>query len=130
MDSPSPSHQHPSTRQTKCGYTLQAACKGSSVVSTDAVQLLSQQYFFTSTKLAMLGTEAEILTQVHSTPQNILCTPMPSGRQIVWCSFTANFPASTNTSQSTNLLGCQSTHDSAHLQLHLLVCVDADYSIG
>lgn len=49
-----------------CHFTVQAACKGSSVVSTDAIGLLSQQYFFTSTKLAALGTEAEILIQVHS----------------------------------------------------------------
>ena len=86
MGSPSPPHQYPSSLQTKCGYTLQAACKGGSVVSTDAVGLLSQQYFFTSTKLATLGTEAEILTQVHSTPQNTVCDPMPeydSGQHIL-----------------------------------------------
>lgn len=52
---------------------MQAACKGNSVVNTDAVGLLSQQYFFTSTKLAMLGTEAEILTQVHHPHLTAFC---------------------------------------------------------
>ena len=43
---------------------LQAACKGAST-ELDAVELLSQQYFFTSTKLASLATEAEILAMVR-----------------------------------------------------------------
>ncbi|KAL0039408.1 hypothetical protein WJX79_007128 [Trebouxia sp. C0005] len=42
---------------------LQAACKDSTAVAVDAVDLLSQQYFFTSTKLASLATEAEIMTK-------------------------------------------------------------------
>jgi len=42
----------------------QAACKDSTAVAVDAVDLLSQQYFFTSTKLASLATEAEIMTKV------------------------------------------------------------------
>jgi len=43
---------------------VQAACKDSTAVAVDAVDLLSQQYFFTSTKLASLATEAEIMTKV------------------------------------------------------------------
>lgn len=42
----------------------QVACKESTTVSTDAVGVLSQQYFFTSNKLAKLATEAELLTKV------------------------------------------------------------------
>ena len=82
MESPSPAHQYPSSLQAKCGYTLQAACKGGSVVSTDAVGLLSQQYFFTSTKLATLGTEAEILTQVHSHLKTQYVIQCPSMTQV------------------------------------------------
>ena len=43
---------------------VQAACQDSTATGADAVNLLSQQYFFTSTKLAGLATEAEILTKV------------------------------------------------------------------
>ena len=66
---------------------MQAACKGSSVASTDAIALLSQQYFFTSTKLAALGTEAEILIQVHSTlqSQNIMLVPKYASRPACTC---------------------------------------------
>ena len=43
---------------------MQAACKDNRAVAVEAVDLLSQQYFFTSTKLASLATDAEILTKV------------------------------------------------------------------
>ena len=43
---------------------MQAACKDNLAVAVEAVDLLSQQYFFTSTKLASLATDAEILTKV------------------------------------------------------------------
>ena len=57
-----------------CAYAMQAACKQSTAVGTDAVGLLSQQYFFTSDKLAKLATQAELLTKVsrdlfHAFPQ-------------------------------------------------------------
>lgn len=42
---------------------VQAVCQ-SQAGTTDAVDLLSSQYFFTSPKLANLATEAEILAQV------------------------------------------------------------------
>ena len=43
---------------------MQAACKDSIATGANAVDVLSQQYFFTSTKLAALATQAEILTKV------------------------------------------------------------------
>jgi predicted metal-binding transcription factor (methanogenesis marker protein 9) len=43
---------------------LAAACAPRAVAPVRAVELLSQQYFFTSPKLAALATEAEILQKV------------------------------------------------------------------
>ena len=51
-------------RLTSAVQHAQAACKDSTTVVVDAVDLLSQQYFFTSTKLASLATDAEIMTKV------------------------------------------------------------------
>ncbi|KAL0032835.1 hypothetical protein WJX77_001986 [Trebouxia sp. C0004] len=53
----------------------QAACKDSTAVAMDAVDFLSQQYFFTSTRLASLATEAEIMTKElgqHEEPAEVL----------------------------------------------------------
>lgn len=43
---------------------LATACAPRAVAPVRAVELLSQQYFFTSPKLAALATEAEILQKV------------------------------------------------------------------
>jgi hypothetical protein len=53
---------------------LATACAPRSVAPVRAVELLSQQYFFTSPKLAALATEAEILQKVP-TPECPLCRP-------------------------------------------------------
>lgn len=65
-------------RLTSAVQHARAACKDSTTVAVDAVDLLSQQYFFTSTKLASLATDAEIMTKVlaacfHCTHQSMSC---------------------------------------------------------
>ena len=45
---------------------LKAACGEGRVAPVRAVEVLSQQYFFTSPRLAALSTQAEILAQVMS----------------------------------------------------------------
>lgn len=45
---------------------LATACAPRAVAPVRAVELLSQQYFFTSPKLAALATEAEILQKVFA----------------------------------------------------------------
>ncbi len=44
---------------------LRGACGQEQVASLRAIQVLSQQYFFTSPKLAALSTQAEILAKVR-----------------------------------------------------------------
>ena len=65
-------------RLTSAVQHAQAACKDSTTVAVDAVDLLSQQYFFISTKLASLATDAEIITKVlvaclQCTDQSVSC---------------------------------------------------------
>ena len=45
---------------------IQAACRTDRVHHVKAVELLSQQYFFTSPKLAALSAEAEVLAQASA----------------------------------------------------------------
>ena len=45
---------------------LQVVCRSDRVHHVKAVELLSQQYFFTSPKLAALSAEAEVLAQASS----------------------------------------------------------------
>ena len=94
---------------SKADHThVQAVCQSQAGV-TDAVELLSSQYFFTSPKLANLATEAEILAQV-------LLVAVWASQKDWSCIWHACWGVGNS---------CEAAHASVHV-MHLLITVCKD----